>query len=635
MSPPLNSPNKSPVLPWHADEVVALLSSEEFQNDFKDYVRLRTEPSPASEPFRSLYAGKAKLEALKSKVDALELSSSEERAEKEIVLALLQYHLGVILANTEENSGAIRTLSACLETLSDVGAKPDFVVAVVDGLNQLGTLYFDVGEPKRSLSYLLKASSAFTGFLKTGTQPVVDVLLLPENRLPKEEQRAEFENLHTHTLYYLAQVYSALGLQDKSAESCRATLERQITRKDLNKLTWAIDAMTLSQYFTQTMAYPLAHHCLSAAEHMLSEAEQQVAQSGATVADSEGGVGRARADLEWIWGKFYVNALTVSSERILQNEDNRSTSPDKEEDVIESLAGMKLFEALEFATKRPAIPPFFARTQKEAQVLFLEGLQALEKARSFYKFDGFVSDYVGIIQDMSSLYRLLSSFQDDQRRQIQMHKRAAELLIAVYVELSSTPPGSSNLAVVNPPPLVIHSQHFVPLVRTIVFEIASTYEAMAESEGDVFVAAKSDTSESAQDIKAKMGIAIRANQYTYSGIRYFNEFISTFVDSRTKKVIEALGEDDVKPLMSARWRCARLWSRLIPVPEDGADATTGAGERQMREKKHEGLKMALAQYQAIQEQHQRQVIPDFEAEMDVITQMITLLPLQIRSLGVS
>jgi hypothetical protein len=136
-----------------------------------------------------------------------------------------------------------------------------------------------------------------------------------EGEASNDDKWETLEILHTNTTYYLAQAYGALKLQDKSAEYCRLTLEKQLKRRNLNALTWALDCMTLSQYFTQKNAFRHGYQCLSSSDFMLTKV-----QIPDTVTEEDPLV-RTKADVAWIWGKFYLRALEISAERRANNDD--------------------------------------------------------------------------------------------------------------------------------------------------------------------------------------------------------------------------------------------------------------------------------------------------------------------------
>ena len=77
-----------------------------------------------------------------------------------------------------------------------------------------------------------------------------------------EERESRFENLHTHTLYYISQVYKNLGEDKKSSIYCHNTLRRQLLTKLYDPVDWAVNCATLSQYHLARENYKCARHCL-------------------------------------------------------------------------------------------------------------------------------------------------------------------------------------------------------------------------------------------------------------------------------------------------------------------------------------------------------------------------------------
>ena len=78
----------------------------------------------------------------------------------------------------------------------------------------------------------------------------------------KANDEMKFENLHTHTLYYLTQAYKNNGQNKKSAEYGHKTLQRQLLTKMYNPVDWAVNCATLSQFHLTQGDYESARHCL-------------------------------------------------------------------------------------------------------------------------------------------------------------------------------------------------------------------------------------------------------------------------------------------------------------------------------------------------------------------------------------
>lgn len=63
--------------------------------------------------------------------------------------------------------------------------------------------------------------------------------------------------VHTHTLYYLAQMYKNLGEYERAGQYCHSTLQRQLKYSQFAPLEWAINAATLSQYYITKVGFKI------------------------------------------------------------------------------------------------------------------------------------------------------------------------------------------------------------------------------------------------------------------------------------------------------------------------------------------------------------------------------------------
>lgn len=96
----------------------------------------------------------------------------------------------------------------------------------------------------------------------------------------------------------------------------------------------------------------------------------------------------------------------------------------------------------------------------QARKLFQEGQQWVEESRKFFQLDGHVSEYVETVQDLSQLYRLMSSFARDPDDQAKMHKRRVDML----TELAD----------------LLSPQHFLLTCRQLRYEAAEAYAEMMQ-----------------------------------------------------------------------------------------------------------------------------------------------------------
>jgi hypothetical protein len=61
--------------------------------------------------------------------------------------------------------------------------------------------------------------------------------------------RAKLERNYTFTLFYLAQVYTKMGLNEKAVEFCAATMKRQLAFREYEVKDWCVNCINLAEYF--------------------------------------------------------------------------------------------------------------------------------------------------------------------------------------------------------------------------------------------------------------------------------------------------------------------------------------------------------------------------------------------------
>ncbi|KAJ3218242.1 hypothetical protein HDU67_006351 [Dinochytrium kinnereticum] len=353
-----------------------ILRSDYFQEKWDRFRQLSAASDPKETPFKSKYEARDILEMLRK--DILEIKDEDESSttEKKRVIAVIDYYRGC-----EELRKPTKSL-----------------------------------KHRKAIQYFEDAGAVYSEFKKQSTlPPASDIIahygadLLGSNADGKclEGDRWEaLEGLHTHSTYYLAQVCGALKLQDKS---------------------WALDCMTLSQYYSQNNAFALAYECLTSSEYILSLAKVEIVtvEEIQDAGDTDP-FARANADIAWIWGKYYLLALTISAERkdIELNIDIASSCARKPD----------IFKELNAPAKRPQIPPNFARSYDE---------------------------------DLSQIYSKFTAFEKDPNKKLKLLKRRAEFLKGIVL---------SRLSL----------QHYLPLVQQITYELATVHESIRDFSDEEF-----------------------------------------------------------------------------------------------------------------------------------------------------
>ncbi|KAJ3039838.1 hypothetical protein HDV00_011747 [Rhizophlyctis rosea] len=554
------------------------LTSASFSEQYAAYGKHKSEANSPDHPFKSLYEARDVLISLK---DAL--TKTEEGTEgelKRLSLAVLDHHLGVIHIQTEERSAGEKALGSSIVALRAHASDPGYCHVLIDSLNQLGILW----EHRRAIEHLAEAEGLFNVFKRGGKGVPIQDPLDKRTAISDEERWKSFEDLHTHTLFFLAQVYVSGILPNDSQTTTADEGHKQID-------------MGIGLHEPIPILY--VNVCLSASTSLPHLAKAKAEADGETV--EENPLARAEADLAWIWGSFYLEALKTSVERYVDNDEEEDiTAPT--DDLSSHLAAMNLFDELELTPTRPTIPPNYATSSDEAKRLFLEGLTCLEKAKRFFVIDGFVTDHIQIVQAISQLYKCLAAFEKDPIRRSKLTKRRAELLTPLLNEL-------------NP-------HHFMDSVQSITYELAAIYEAIVDARMNVW-----ERTAETKIYEDRVRDALEINELVNKSIKYYTDFIASYADPTTKMLPEPFQDvDDVKAVMTARWRVARLWARMLPVPSDPAKSD----EKSLREMKANWLRRSYEQYERICNYDTRHGIPDFDQEMRVIREMRSLVPVHMR-----
>ncbi|XP_038600090.1 KIF-binding protein [Tachyglossus aculeatus] len=520
-------------------------------------------------------------------------------------LSAVELQLGLNHTDTEEPSAGEEHLRNCLRLLRPPHRLHPLGAAIaVHAQNNLGILWCDRGEMERGQTYLESAEALYKQYTKEIGSPPLDPT---EHFLPEEEQLSEqerskrFEKAHTHTLYYLAQVYQHLNMTEKAAQYCHTTLKRQLESGGYHPVEWAINAATLSQYYLNEQCFMESRHCLSAASVIFSQTEQSPSGESPQTEEDQQNLCQRKAEIARCWIKYCLNLLQSARKSL---EDNiGELDPDKqgelrarrksEEDARES--GRK--RAVLFGTSdvRDSIMALEEKVScaspldfEEAREVFLVGQNYVAEAKEYFQVDGHVTDHIEVVQDHSALFKALAFFEADYERRCKMHKRRVDMLEPLSAEL-------------NP-------RYYLLVVRQLQFELAETsYEMM-----DLKVALAERLAEPAPRAVKKINALARA------AIGYYQLFLDS-LRGPDRAFPERLEEDVLRPAMVARFHMARLYGKLIP----------GEGRREL-----ENLQTSLAHYAALVDYCEKhpEAVPAVRTELELSREMVGLLPARMERL---
>ena len=497
---------------WVGDEIV---------KDFMEVRRLTDEEShqdPSEEPYHSLYAARELMSTLQLKLESCPIEN-HDREDYKVLCAGLQLHLGLNYLSTEELTRGEELLQACIRAVEGLASKVKTASLSLEAYNQLGILWGNWGEHQKALEYLLKAKAVYESHIAL-PPPITSSQWLAGREESEQQREKEFEALHTHSLFYLAQVFGHLDQAKQSALYCQQTLRRQVESRDYDALEWSVSCATLSQYYLNTEDHRQARHCLAAASHVL----QKFISEGSGL-ESDGvreSLVQAKGDVGRCWTKYCISLLRSSRDRL---EGSSSTAEDK--------PAHKLFrfESLEVADLESEVSAELVDNCEAAKNIFLFAQRKIEESKQFYSLEEQASGHVEVVQDHSLLYKLLAYFEGEVAHKCRLHKRRIDLLSATVSEL-------------NP-------QHYLSICRQLTFELAEAHAEMASLK-----IVQVSESPSAQAVS-------KINRFLQTGITHFQNFVETFKEKQSGELPAQLEPELLRPILSAQVSCGRLYTQII------------------------------------------------------------------------
>ena len=545
--------------------------------DFHEVSRLSSEESSVdseSEPFRSLYAARELLSAIRARVeqDAAALCSQDEYM---AVLACLELNVAMNYINSEETSSGRRSLELCVEKCQSVADKKAVGFPLAVALSQLGVLAGNSGENQSALDFLLQVKEIHNVY-EGGTYPPVNSEWLTGELKSKWERETAFEDVYTHTLFYLAQVYGHLDQPKLSAEHCQTTLARQLETKRYDSIEWSLNCATLSQYFINVHNFPQARHCLASASTVTQHFRTDNSESANQELKER--LVQVEADIARCWLKYCLALLSLSVEA---SENVVPSSSDGLE------ATVTRFEPLEVSEVEMQVPCQLVDSMELARPLFIFGQQQVGVAKRYFTSEEFASDNAAIVQDHSNLFKHLVHFESDLSVKCRMHKRRLDMLAAVFSELNPS--------------------HFLQITRELGFQLAEIHSEMAQLK---ITLAENSPSAHAVD---------KINRLLRSGLSYYQQLLATYYEQPGNSLPNCIDPVHLRTVLVSQLSMARLHSKLI----------AGSQEEEVC-----NLRCALELYQWIVDycdSHQQDTRECFAQEEGMCREMAQLLPMKIAS----
>ncbi|XP_053547846.1 KIF-binding protein isoform X2 [Bombina bombina] len=567
-----------------------------------------SQADPENEPYRSKYRARELLQEVRALLGSEEELDTREDVLLQVRRAVVEFRLGLNHTETEELSAGEEHLVRSSRILERYRDTQEAVTVYMKAQNSLGILWADRGEIRVAQVYLESAESLYYKYMKEIGKPPMDPdeHFAPEDQqLPEQERAKRFERVYTHTLYYLAQVYKHLKQDEKAAQYCHTTLQRQLEYDAYNPMEWAINAATLSQYYLTKQLYMEARHCLAAASVIFSKAGQIPSAEAARENEAElerfDTLGQKKAEIARCWVKYCFNLMQDARKKLEDNigeldvdiQDELKAQRKKAEDETEKgrkktvlFGSSDLYDSI--LTVEEKVTCSYPLDFKEAREVFLIGQNYINEAKEYFQLDGHVTDHIEVTQDHSALFKVLAFFEADYERRCKMHKRRVDMLEPLCKEL-------------NP-------QYYLLVCRQMQFELADTYYEMMDLK--VAIGNKLEEMDS-HTIK-------KINSLAQSAIKYYNMFLDSLRNPE-KKFPEKLDEDVLRPAMVAKFHMARLYGKLI---------TTDT------KKQIENMQTSLSCYSFLVDYCEKyeEAVKFVETELELSKEMVALLPARMERL---
>lgn len=536
---------------------------------YLEYVKLVEEESPRdpdSEPYRSLYLARERLLIIKDKIEGCHGDIKESKDDYASLCVSVHSLLGSNYFKTDETSSGQREFERVLELAEGVIGRWKVAISMVTALNQLGILWCNRSEEyDKSLELLLKAKSIYESSpspIPLGEQD----WLLGETRDRHERENA-FEDLHTHTLFYLAQIYTHLDQPKLSAEYCQATLSRQLETKSYDHIEWALNAATLSQYYINCDNFPQARHCLAAATVVFRRYDDEV---GVGDLDLRERLERTKGDISRCWIKYCILLLRQSDggcEGVAQTR--------------EKVELVHRFEPLELSDTENEIHCDWIENQRVATNVFLFAQKHIDEAKHYFTLDDHASEHVAIVQDHSQLFKFLTVYEVDLSLKCRMHKRRIDML-------------SFLLSQLNP-------QYYLVLNRQLMFELGDTCAEMSNHK--IVLASGGGGTPSRHQVN-------KINTLLRDAIKHFQNYFDSFNE-------EDFDSSFLRSYLTSKLNVSRLHAKLLgftPEEQVATLETSLKGYHWLLEYAHS---------------HEDKVKGVFDEEIQLSQEMIELLPQKI------
>ncbi|KAJ9438205.1 Protein KBP-like protein [Diplonema papillatum] len=349
------------------------------------------------------------------------------------------------------------------------------------------------------------------------------------------QMRGEVEKVYTSTLFYLAQVYGNDSNSSEAQKYCHLTLQRQLaSKKEFDRLEWAINALGLTSFYLCANDYGAARHCIQAAESVMGP----LAEDPALKDDEK--TQQTIANIHQAYAKWALYLVRYYRDEYTGNKDDDEPEPPKS-------IPFEWWVDFTCDIEKPAQPEPIPRGAKGWPIvlsLFREAHARYKKALEWYCFDGFVTDYIAIMQDISHFLKAIMVWGEEPE---DYYGHGTDRRVAVLKERAK---------LLEPLPGQLNAKHYLNLQRQVWFELGEIFLEAS----DLRIAQRNHRREIADKSLPLSKAAV--NKVMVKAATYFEKFYTTFEDDGSTIAPPELDPDLCHAYISAKMHGIRLRSKL-------------------------------------------------------------------------
>ncbi|XP_052895058.1 KIF-binding protein [Anopheles moucheti] len=568
---------------------------EEYEKAHR-YIDEESKNDPPTEPFRSHYVARdilnSALRKVKTLSEALDTQSDVATTVRCIHGNILK-DIAKITIFVEEPRGE-ELLKEALELIEVDREKEPAINVRIEILNQLGIIACNQSNFAESKQYLEQAKDVYFETKELDREPLTMADLFgTKDEVEKGKGLKLLESNHTLTLYYLAQVFGFLDNLADSAQYCHMTLQRQLEYNEYEHVDWALNAVTLSQFYYPQNHLCQARHLLAASTYMLNRYETEVVEkitNETERAEKEETLRYRMADVGRCWAKYGLHILATSKERLSADDEPNEDGTAKP--LLTPVRKVNRFRGLDLAAYEGQVTDEFCLTFDDAKLVMLNSLSWLNKAKEYYTKETEASQYAKILQDVASLYKHLAFFEEDDSNQCKLYKRGADQLEEIVEILNAT--------------------YYQTICREAWYELGLTYSNMLNVKLGQLDEMQSKDRPTPHALN-------KINHLCERSIRNFKKFIESYkIDLEMLELPASIGEDEMQPILYAMFHIGRLYYRTITP------------DKRLKLKNTENSLFYYNRFVECCRDEQMRAL--FGQELGVCKEIITLLPLKMEKL---